>query len=210
MIRIPYSDWGGGFKNTFYFHPDPSGNDPIWQAYVFQTGWFNHQFVIKKAMFEFDIPKLDYDWHSGWMHHSPPEAKLWMPWRPDPVDAVEMPLQENRGPQQIGDNIHPIKPTPKGLSEFIMVTSQHTNRSWSILFCHNNIVIWYTQLIFFFKPWWLATTLDLRTVRHWWRKCAVSVKSPVFYSWALTPGALGISSHHGNLRYPPQCNPPKK
>jgi len=25
------------------------------------------------------------------------------------------------------------------------------------------------------------------------------VKSPVFCNWALTPGALGISSHHGSV-----------
>ena len=29
-------------SNLFYFAPT-RGNDPIWQAFVFQMGWFNHQ-----------------------------------------------------------------------------------------------------------------------------------------------------------------------
>ena len=36
---------GGGF-NFFNFHPDPRGNDPIWLAHIFQTGWFNQQLAI--------------------------------------------------------------------------------------------------------------------------------------------------------------------
>ena len=30
---------GGGNSNIFYFHPKPSGNDPIGRAHIFQTGW---------------------------------------------------------------------------------------------------------------------------------------------------------------------------
>ena len=37
---------GGGNSDIFYFHPDPWGNDPIWRAYIFQMGWFNHQLVL--------------------------------------------------------------------------------------------------------------------------------------------------------------------
>ena len=31
-------------SNIFYFHPEPSGNDPIWLIF-FKWGWFNHQLV---------------------------------------------------------------------------------------------------------------------------------------------------------------------
>ena len=33
---------GGGFNNFLCFTPTNWGDDPIWQAYIFQIGWFNH------------------------------------------------------------------------------------------------------------------------------------------------------------------------
>ena len=35
-------------SKTFYFHPDPWGNDPIWRAY-FSKEFFNHQLVVFKT-----------------------------------------------------------------------------------------------------------------------------------------------------------------
>ena len=46
ILRICHDNLGGGFKDFFYFHPDPWGNDPIGLVLYFSDGWFNHQLVI--------------------------------------------------------------------------------------------------------------------------------------------------------------------
>ena len=55
-VNIPYIDpyidpmeydyLDGGNSIIFYVHPEPWGNDPIFDKHIFQTGWFNHQLVI--------------------------------------------------------------------------------------------------------------------------------------------------------------------